>query len=282
MKRKFFGIVALAMLAHFSSAQSRFITEENLFTTNMESPAIDSSGYIYVVNYKTDGTIGKVNPNGTHELFVTLPEGSVGNGIRIDNDGNLLIADFSAHKVLKVNTKTKEITTLTHNKKMNQPNDLTYSKKTGNVYTSDPNWKDDSGQLWLVRPSGESVLLCENMGTTNGIELSPDEKYLYVNESRQLNLWRFNIKDDGTLYGKKLLHKFKGYGLDGMKCDKAGNIFVTRYSKGEVVVISPKGKEIKAYETIGKKVSNICLTDDETKAYITLQDTRALECLDLK
>lgn len=282
MKRKFFGIVALAMLAHFSSAQSRFITEENLFTTNMESPAIDSSGDIYVVNYKTDGTIGKVSPDGTHELFVTLPEGSVGNGIRIDNDGNLLIADFSAHKVLKVNTKTKEITTLTHNNKMNQPNDLTYSKKTGNVYTSDPNWKDDSGQLWLVRPNGESVLLCENMGTTNGIELSPDEKYLYVNESRQLNLWRFNIKADGTLYGKKLLHKFKGYGLDGMKCDKAGNIFVTRYSKGEVVVISPKGKEIKAYETIGKKVSNICLTDDETKAYVTLQDTRALECLDLK
>lgn len=280
-KITFFGIVALVSLAHFSYSQSRFITEQNLFTSNMESPAVDKNGDIYVVNYKIDGTIGKVSPDGSHMLFVTLPEGSVGNGIRIDNDGNLLIADFSAHKVLKVDINTKEVTTLVHNPKMNQPNDLTYSKKRGNIYTSDPNWKNDTGQLWLVRPNGESVLLCENMGTTNGIELSPDEKYLYVNESRQLNLWRFKVNKDGTVSGKKLLHKFKGYGLDGMKCDRDGNIFVTRYSKGEVVVISPKGKEIKSYETIGKKVSNICLTADQTKAYVTLQDTRALECIDL-
>ncbi|MEG1648349.1 MAG: SMP-30/gluconolactonase/LRE family protein [Rikenellaceae bacterium] len=282
MKRKILGIVALAMLAHFSSAQSRMITEENLFTTNMESPAVDASGNIYVVNYKTDGTIGKVKPNGTHELFVTLPSGMVGNGIRIDNDGNLLVADFSMHNVLKVNVETKEVSVVAHNDKMNQPNDLTYSRKTGNIYTSDPNWKNDSGQLWLVRPNGESVLVWENMGTTNGIELSPDEKYLYVNESRQLNLWRFNINNDGTLTGKKLLYKFKGYGLDGMKCDKAGNIYVSRYAKGEILVLSPKGKEIKSYTTIGKKTSNICLTADEKQAYVTLQDTKALECIELK
>jgi len=36
----------------------------------------------------------------TSELFATLPNGSIGNGIRFDRDGRMYVADFKKHNVL--------------------------------------------------------------------------------------------------------------------------------------------------------------------------------------
>ncbi len=48
----------------------RDFSAENLFSGNIEGPAFDSKGNLYVVNYLRDGTIGKVNSDGSCELFV--------------------------------------------------------------------------------------------------------------------------------------------------------------------------------------------------------------------
>ena len=37
------------------------------------------------------------------------------------------------------------------------------------------------------------------MGTTNGIEVSPDEKKLYVNESVQHKVWAYDLSDNGEI-----------------------------------------------------------------------------------
>jgi sugar lactone lactonase YvrE len=60
------------------------------------------------------------------------------------------------------------------------------------MFASDPNWKDSSGQLWKAE-NGKLSLLLKDLGTTNGIEVSPDEKTLYVNESVQRNIWAFDL-----------------------------------------------------------------------------------------
>ena len=57
------------------------------------------------------------------------------------------------------------------------------------------------------------------MGTTNGIEVSPDETKLYVNESVQKNIWVYDLDSDGNISNKKLFYSFEDYGLDGMRCD---------------------------------------------------------------
>ena len=62
------------------------------------------------------------------------------------------------------------------------------------------------------------------MGTTNGIEVSPDQKKLYVNESNQLNLLVYDLSSTGEISNKKLLYKFQDGGLDGMRCDENGNL----------------------------------------------------------
>ena len=39
----------------------------------------------------------------------------------------------------------------------------------------------------------------------NGLAFSPDEKYLYVDDSFTKAYWRFDVQPDGTLTNKKLL-----------------------------------------------------------------------------
>ena len=253
------------------------LTAENLFTINCEGPSVDRHGNLFVVNFQKDGTIGRIHPDGKTELYVTLPEGSTGNAIQFDKNGNMLVADFSGHNILKVDTKTKKVSVHSHNEQFSQPNDICINKK-GQLFASDPNWKAGTGKIWRIDADGQAVLLQDKMGTTNGIELSPDEKILYVNESVQRMIWAFDVDAKGNLSNKRKFFDFPDFGMDGMKCDKKGNLFVTRYDKGVIAIISPQGKMIREVQMKGKKTSNIAFGGKDGKTcFVTLQDRKCVE-----
>jgi sugar lactone lactonase YvrE len=282
-KSVFITLSAFVVFTAFSCTSSNKLfkttdlTAENLFTTNIEGPAFDKNGQLYVVNYQHDGTIGMVSPEGICSLFIELPEGSIANCIQFDSLDNMLLPDFTGHNILHVNVPEKTVSVFCHEAKMYSPNDLCMNKK-GQLFASDPDWKREIGQLWRIDPDGKPVLLETNMGTTNGIELSPNEKTLYVNESIQLNVWKYDVDADGNISNKKLFYKFDDYGLDGMKCDKEGNLYITRWGKGTIVVLSPEGKFVREIQLKGKKCSNLVFGGKKGKTlFITLQDRKCME-----
>lgn len=274
----FFLCTSLVAYAQTDSRpETSDLLPENTFTSGMEGPATDKAGNLYAVNYGKEGTIGIVYPDGTHACFVTLPTGSIGNGIRFNHQGDMLVADYTGHNILKVDRTTKEITCLAHHPQMHQPNDIAQAPN-GNLYASDPDWPNRKGQLWLLTTDGNISLLESNMGTTNGIEVSPDGKHLYVNESAQLKVWVYNIRKDGTLTNKRLFHSFDDYGIDGMRCDTMGNLYLCRYDKGTVAVVSPQGKLLREIQLKGKKPSNITFGGTANRhCFITLQDRGCFE-----
>lgn len=252
-------------------------TQEDLFTNNIEGPAFDKEGRLYVVNFQKDGTIGLVKPDGTVELFLTLPEGSTANSIQFDSKGDMFLADFTGHNVLKVDMKTKKVSVYVHNDRFNQPNDLCINRKD-QLFASDPNWKEGTGQLWRIDRGGKATLLADKLGTTNGIELSPDEKTLYVNESVQRKIWAFDVDANGNLANKRLFAEFPDFGFDGMKCDKQGNLYAARWGKGAIVVLSPRGEVIREITLKGKSCSNLVFGGLSGKlVFITLQDRKGME-----
>ena len=172
------------------------LTVTNAFTAGIEGPACDLAGNIFAVNFKAQHTIGRITPAGVSEVFVTLPGASIGNGIRFDREGKMYVADYTGHNVLRIDPTTRKIEVFAHEPRMNQPNDLAIAPD-GTLFASDPNWKEKTGQLWRIDTDGTVTRLAENMGTTNGIEVSPDGKKLYVNESVQRNVWAFDIQPDG-------------------------------------------------------------------------------------
>lgn len=262
------------------NAQELFVsqdhTQENLFSRNIEGPAFDKKGNLYVVNYKKDGTIGHVKPDGSVEMFVTLPDSSIANSIQFGSKGNMYLADFIGHNVLKVDMKTKKVSVYAHTG-FNQPNDLCINKKD-QLFASDPDWKNSKGKLWRIDKGGKAVLLTEDMGTTNGIALSPDEKILYVNESVQRKIWAFDVDEKGNISNKRLFAEFPDFGFDGMKCDKEGKLYVTRYGKGAIAVLSTKGELIREVSLKGKNCSNLVFGGKDGKTvFVTLQDRKGME-----
>ena len=284
MNYQFRSILSFTLFSFFSEAvaedlfKATALTKPNEFTKGIEGPACDKAGNVFAVNFKEQGTIGRVSPDGKGEVFLTLPEGSTGNGIRFDKKGNMFIADYPKHNVLRVDAKTKKLSVLANEPKMNQPNDLAIDAK-GNLYASDPNWGKGTGQLWRLSKKGKVLLLADDMGTTNGIEVSPDGKTLYVNESKQRNIWAFSIKKDGSVEKKRLLKKFEDHGFDGMRCDAKGNLYVTRYGKGTVVILSPEGKMLKEVDVLGARPSNLCFGGpDGRTVYVTeVEHTRLVQ-----
>ena len=251
---------------------SRPLTESGAFTEGIEGPACDAMGNVYAVNFAKQQTIGKVTPQGKGEVFITLPGDGVGNGIRFDPQGNMYIADYVGHNVLKVDAQTKKLSVFANQPMMNQPNDLAMAAD-GTLYASDPNWKESTGQLWRIDRDGSTHRLATDMGTTNGIDLSPDGRTLYVNESVQRNVWAFDITSEKKLANKRLLRQFPDFGFDGMRVDVDGNLYITRHGKGTVVKLSPSGEILREIDVLGKKPSNICFGGtDGCTAYVTEVD----------
>lgn len=284
MKRSLILLITLPALFTFKSTsqtsspelyKSRVLTPVNSFTIGVEGPAVDKNGVLYAVNFERQGTIGQVTPSGKASVFVELPEGSIGNGIRFDSYGNMLIADYTRHNILKVDMTTREISVFAHEPLMNQPNDIAIDRKN-RLYASDPDWKQRKGQFWRIDTDGTTVLL-DSMGTTNGIEVSPDNKTLYVNASR--TVWAYDLSPKGEISRKRILIEFPDFGMDGMRCDIKGNLYIARFGKGVVAVVSPEGKLLREIPLIGKRPTNVAFggTDGKT-VYVTMQDQGNIEC----
>lgn len=282
-RRSRLGICLLAAVAALGAeAQdgelyvARDLVPEGTLTA-AEGPAVDTDGNLYCVNIGSVGTIARITPAGEASLFTTLPAGSRGNGIRFDESGTMYVADYAGHNVLLVEMRTGVVSVLAHEPRMNQPNDLARDMN-GRLYASDPSWSGNSGQLWRIDPDGTVTLLETGMGTTNGVEVGPDEATLYVNESNQRNVWAYDLSPDGEVANKRLLLQFDDFGMDGMRCDVEGNLYVTRYGKGTVAVVSPAGDVVREIDVVATNPTNIAFGGpDGRTAYVTTADRGNVE-----
>jgi sugar lactone lactonase YvrE len=263
-------------------------TPVNSFTDGAEGPGVDRQGNLYAVNYARQHTIGRVTPQGQSTVFLELPDGSCGNGIRFNRAGDMFIADYTNHNVLRVDMQAcAAATTLAernaaihlfaHESSMNQPNDLAIMANDI-LFASDPNWSGGWGQLWRIDANGKVVLLESNMGTTNGVEVSADERTFYVNETVQRRVWAYDLSTVGELSNKRLLYEFPDYGLGGMRCDIAGNLYITRWGKGVIAKLSPQGELLMEIPLNGAKCTNIAFGgEDGCTAYVTMADRGNVE-----
>lgn len=276
-----FFIAYYSLNAQNADTASLFIssafTPVNSFTNGVEGPGVDKDGNLYAVNYHHQGTIGKITPSGVASVFIELPKGSIGNGIRFDSKGNMFVADYTNHNILKIDMKSKEVSVFAHDNRMAQPNDIAITK-WNTFFASNPDWPKGTGSIWYANKKGEIKILEANMGTTNGIEVSPDNKKLYVNESAQRKVWVYDISKKGTISNKRLLIEFPDFGMDGMRCDANGNLYIARFGKGTIAIISPEGMLIREVSLIGKRPTNVAFGGPDGKTvYVTMQDMGNIE-----
>jgi signal peptidase len=280
--------------------KSRKIPDSEKFTDRIEGPAVDADDNLYVVNFDRDGTIGKLAAGASQfKLFTPMPgtgdARSIGNGIRFDRAGRMYIADFNQHNVFVIErgeTTPKPYFTPVGPDKFNQPNDLAIAAD-GTLYVSDPHFKAPaSGRIWRITrgPDGMGrgqIMSSRSMGTTNGLDLSPDGKTLYVSESNTRKLWSYRI--DGKLLDPKMVEQFPVSDqseVDGLRTDVDGRIFLARPSAGKISIITIiPGKDGKRDRTllnevltVGYEPTNLTFGGPDGKTvFVTQKDGKFIE-----
>lgn len=170
-------------------------------------------------------------------------------------------------------------------KRFNSPNDLAV-RRNGEIYFTDPPYGltgvDQSPLreipfhgVYRVALDGRVTLLTAGIKFPNGIAFSPDEKRLYVavSDPAATRVVVFDVQRDGTLANERVFFNaqpLKGRGVkggcDGLKVDRAGNVWTT--GPGGVLVLSAGGKllgRINPHEP----TANCAWGDDGATLYIT-------------
>jgi len=200
------------------------------------------------------------------------------NGLTLDPQGRLTINQHGNHRIVRDENDGMQtvLADSYQGKRLNSPNDLVY-RSDGTLFFTDPPFgfpkffNDSRKQLGFSGVysiyKGVLRLVSKDFTGPNGIALSPDEKYLYVgNWPRSLTgqelrkedepvseigdkhkaIMRYEVQADGTLKNGKLFFDFTNAagedGLDGIKVDQKGNLYVS--APGGVWVISAEGKHL--------------------------------------
>jgi gluconolactonase len=257
----------------------------------------------------TSNTIRRWTPDGRVIIFLQ-PSGYKGpgtyngrepgsNGMTLDLTGHLTVAGHAQRDVYKFesldpNAPLTILADTYKSKRLNSPNDLVY-RADGSLYFTDPPYgletqkdSDPKKQLSVngvfripqtaaqksgAPPTRDSLqLLISDLPRPNGIAFSPDEKFLYVDNSEPKKTWmRYRVQPDGSLTDPHLLYDATSDSRpgspDGMKVDREGNIYSS--GPGGLWIFSPEGKPL-ANVSIPERVSNVAWGDADRKTlYIT-------------
>lgn len=182
------------------------------------------------------------------------------NGLAIDTQGNLILAQHGLRRIAILNSDGSQtnLASKYQGKRFNSPNDIAV-KSDGSIFFTDPPYgitkeKEELGfyGIYCIKPDGSISLLDKSLIRPNGIAFSPDEKKLYVDDCELKLLYEWDVLDNTTIANKKLLAKLdrEGYGADGMAVDKAGRIFCT--GPTGVWVFAPEGNLLKIIQVPGQ------------------------------
>jgi len=245
-----------------------------------EGPYWHPDGYLLFSDIPSN-TIYKWTPGSEEAQAFVKPSGH-SNGIASDHQGNLIIAQHDG-MVSKINSEQKVVVLASsyEGKRLNSPNDLTVSEE-GIIYFTDPPFgvSEDDQELtfsgvYMLNPEGRLTLLYDGFSRPNGIELSPDESKLYVNDSESGQILVFDRKEDG-LVGSPMDFASVGEGTesgaaDGLTVDQQGRVYSTG-PKG-VYVFSPEGKQLQIID-LPARVTNMGWGGESNKMlYFTTPST---------
>jgi gluconolactonase len=225
------------------------------------------------------GAIYRLTPPSTIDMFLE-PDGNT-DGIGLDPQYNIIAAGFASRRVWKYAGGTMQTvaacassstTTCYSGQEVNTPDDIT-ARSDGVIYFTDPQFGSGLGlptqtfaqsSQGVYRLTKDGVLHQEDATTSgpNGVNLSPDEKTIYVAYTLANMVSKFAVAADGSLSNKQTFAT--GTSLaDSMCVDAGGNVYVG--TSGGLAIFSPAGQSVGTISTGGLIVTNCAFGGSDQK-----------------
>ena len=250
----------------------------------LEGPAFDKAGNLYLTDI-VHGRIFRLTPAGDWQAVAET--GGWPNGIAIDRDGDLWVADYR-RGLLRVRPTDGAVEVMLghrHSESFKGLNDLHFDRQ-GNLYFTDQGQTglhDPGGRVYRLRPSGQLDLLLGNGPSPNGIVLDPTGQILYMAMTRANAVWRAPILGDGSLSKVGAFRTFFGAsGPDGLAVDAEGRLVVAHASLGGAFVLNVRGEVTHFVRSpIGATVTNIAFRPGTSTLVMTESQTGTVLQADL-
>jgi gluconolactonase len=200
------------------------------------------------------------------------------NGLARDRQGRLLTCEHGARRITRTEYDGRITVLASHyqGKPLNSPNDIV-CKSDGSIWFTDPPfgiqgwWEGEPATpelphgVYRIDPvSGELQCVLDDLQGSNGLAFSPDEKLMYVVESRATphrKLWQYDVAGD-TLKNKRLYVDAGGPGAyDGMAVDEQGNVWCGFGSNGSAGADLNDLDGVRVYDREGRPLAHIELPE---------------------
>lgn len=224
--------------------------------------------------------ITKIDQGDNITLFMDNTNGA--NSLAFDARGRLIAVQTTAGNmkvgVIYPRGSEEVFTDNFEGKPYLRPNDLVVTR-TGGVYFSDMGGGRGSegaaplpNSVYYIPTGGGVMRVVENVERPNGIQLSRDERTLYLNNSGGEYLLAFDIQGDGRLTNRRNFAKYEGVApagqaavnsqADGLAIDSDGRVYVAM--PDGVQVFSPQGRHLGTIPT-SRRVQNLAFAGADKK-----------------
>lgn len=269
----------------------------------LEGPTVDPAGNVYFTDILMQ-RIMRLSSDGKFSIF--RDNSNVANGLVFDLEGRLVAAEGAASptaersgmktggipRVTRTDLKTGKIETLAETfdgKPLSGPNDVTIDGK-GRLYFTD----SSGAAVYRIDAPGKlaRILAAPDVQRPNGIQISPDDRILYIVEANGAEggarmIRAYDLQPDGSARNMRVLYNFyPGRSADGISIDSQGNLYAaagmhrtrgtaeTLDTKCGVYVISPTGKLLKFIPVPEDYITNTAFGGPDMKTlYITAGKT---------
>ena len=269
----------------------------------LEGPAVDAGGNVYFTDILMQ-RIMRFSKDGKFSIF--REKSNVANGLVFDLQGRLIAAEGAASptaersgmatggipRVTRTDLKTGKLEILAdafNGKPLSGPNDVTLDGK-GRLYFTD----STGAAVYRIDAPGKvaRILTAPDIQRPNGIQISPDDRTLYLVEANGARdgarmIRAYDLLPDGTVKNMRVFYNFyPGRSADGMSIDTRGNLYAaagmhrtrgtaeTLDTKCGVYVISPQGKLLKFIPVPEDYLTNTAFGGPDMKTlYITAGKT---------
>jgi sugar lactone lactonase YvrE len=140
-------------------------------------------------------------------------------------------------------------------KPFGRPNDIV-ADRNGGLYFTDipPDRTIIPPAVYYVPPGGAAIRVAEGITTHNGLQLSHDEKMLYVNDTGGIDIYAFDVQPDGRLANRRVFTSYVGRdqtlpagapprsNADGLVTDDDGRLYAL--TESGIEVLSPAGQHL--------------------------------------
>jgi gluconolactonase len=216
-----------------------------------EGPLWHPDGFYYFVDVRKS-MFYRLQPGGKPEIL--RENTGEGNGTTFDLQGRLIMCEGGNRRVTRTGAdgKIEVLCDRYEGKRLNRPNDVV-CRSDGSIYFTDPGLRVPLAErelpyaaIYRIDPGG-AVSMLADFEYPNGLAFSPDERTLYVANTRWAQyIHALEIGADGAMIRRRIFADMSSDETDGvpdgMKVDVQGRVYCT--GPGGTWVFAPDGTRL--------------------------------------